>query len=88
MQETRNGCQNQPFLKHERPPPTMDQAELERVRDWATAKIVHGSEPPWAWYQYMKLRESLEAILVRRARLCRVRRAQGQRSHVRKGVSD
>ena len=28
--------------------------ELERVRDWANAKVQSGSEPPWAWYQYMK----------------------------------
>lgn len=41
----------------------MDKAELERVRDWAVEKISHGSEPPWAWYQYMKLREALDAIL-------------------------
>jgi hypothetical protein len=44
-------------------PLTMDRAELERVRDWATEKIARGSEPPWAWYQYMKLRETLDAIL-------------------------
>lgn len=39
------------------------QAELERVRDWAKAKIQGGSEPPWAWYQYMKLIETADAIL-------------------------
>ena len=38
-------------------------SELERVREWANAKIASGSEPPWAWYQYMKLRETLDAIL-------------------------
>lgn len=37
--------------------------ELERVRDWAKAKIQGGSEPPWAWYQYMKLIETADAIL-------------------------
>jgi hypothetical protein len=41
----------------------MGRAELERVRDWAVAKITTGEEPPWAWYQYMKLREALDAIL-------------------------
>jgi hypothetical protein len=37
--------------------------ELERVRAWADSKIATGEEPPWAWYQYMKLRETLDAIL-------------------------
>lgn len=37
--------------------------ELERVRTWALAKIATGEEPPWAWYQYMKLRETLDTIL-------------------------
>ena len=41
----------------------MDRAELECVRDWAVEKIAHGSEPRWAWYQYMKLREALDVIL-------------------------
>lgn len=39
------------------------QAELERVRNWAKEKIQGGSEPPWAWYQYMKLIEAADAIL-------------------------
>jgi hypothetical protein len=37
--------------------------ELERIREWADAKIQGGSEPPWAWYQYMKLIETIDAIL-------------------------
>lgn len=37
--------------------------ELHRVRQWANEKIQAGSEPPWAWYQYMKLIESIDAIL-------------------------
>jgi hypothetical protein len=37
--------------------------ELERVRKWADAKIQGGSEPPWAWYQYMKLIETVDALL-------------------------
>ena len=41
----------------------MTRAELERVREWALQKLATGEEPPWAWYQYMKLREALEAIL-------------------------
>ncbi len=38
-------------------------ADLERVLAWANEKLAAGQEPPWAWYQYMKLRETLEAIL-------------------------
>lgn len=41
----------------------MTRAELERVREWASQKLATGEEPPWAWYQYMKLRETLDAIL-------------------------
>jgi len=37
--------------------------QLEQVRAWAQDKIAAGQEPPWAWYQYMKLRETLDAIL-------------------------
>ena len=39
------------------------QHELESVRDWAKAKVKAGQEPPWAWYQYMKLIETTETIL-------------------------
>ena len=39
------------------------QLELERIRDWAKGKLQSGSEPPWAWYQYMKLVETADAIL-------------------------
>ena len=38
-------------------------AELKRVRQWAQEKIDAGSEPPWAWFQYMKLIETVDAIL-------------------------
>jgi len=38
-------------------------ADLERLREWAGEKIGAGNEPPWAWYQYMKLRETIDAIL-------------------------
>ncbi len=41
----------------------MTRDDLERVREWANAKLATGEEPPWAWYQYMKLRETLDAIL-------------------------
>src|SRR5262249_13684095 len=41
----------------------MTRTELERVLNWANDKLAAGAEPPWAWYQYMKLRETLQAIL-------------------------
>lgn len=41
----------------------MTRKELQRLRDWADEKINTGAEPPWAWYQYMKLRETLDALL-------------------------
>lgn len=41
----------------------MTREELEKVRDWSQEKLSSGQEPPWSWYQYMKLRETLEAIL-------------------------
>ena len=37
---------------------------LQDIRDWAKAKIASGQEAPWAWFQYMKLVETVEAILV------------------------
>lgn len=41
----------------------MTHDELQHVREWAHAKVTSGEEPPWAWYQYMKLQEALDAIL-------------------------
>ncbi len=41
-------------------------AELKRIREWAQQKIDAGQEPPWGWYQYMKLVEALNAILAGR----------------------
>ena len=41
----------------------MTREQLQEVREWATAKLATREEPPWAWYQYMKLRETLDAIL-------------------------
>ena len=37
--------------------------QLNDVRQFAKDKIATGAEPPWAWYQYMKLIEASEAIL-------------------------
>jgi hypothetical protein len=42
---------------------TMTRADLERVRDWTQEQLTTGDQPPWAWFQYMKLRETLDAIL-------------------------
>ena len=41
----------------------VSEQELRRIRHWADAKIASGQEPPWAWYQYMKLVETLDAII-------------------------
>ena len=41
----------------------MTRQELQRLRTWADAKIATGQEPQWAWYQLMKLREALDAIV-------------------------
>ena len=46
------------MIKHGKP-----LTELNRIRQWANEKIQAGSEPPWAWYQYMKLIEPIDAIL-------------------------
>lgn len=40
----------------------MTSADLEKVREWAMEKLTTGNEPPWSWYQLMKLREAIEAI--------------------------
>ncbi len=37
--------------------------ELQKIRGWANDKLAAGEEPPWAWFQYMKLRETLDQIL-------------------------
>ena len=39
------------------------QLQLQNVQRWAKKKLQGGSEPPWAWYQYMKLVETVDAIL-------------------------
>lgn len=41
----------------------MTRQELQRLRAWADTKIATGQEPQWAWYQLMKLREALDAIV-------------------------
>lgn len=37
--------------------------KLQEIRQWAQAKIDGGQEPPWAWFQYMKLIENIDVIL-------------------------
>jgi hypothetical protein len=41
----------------------MMRKELERIREWAIEQLAAGTERPWSWYQYMKLREAAESIL-------------------------
>jgi hypothetical protein len=38
-------------------------AQLLQLRAWAKERIATGVEPPWAWYQYMKLIETADAIV-------------------------
>jgi hypothetical protein len=40
---------------------------LATLRKWAEVRVASGNEPPWAWYQYMKLIETVAAIQVGRA---------------------
>ncbi len=40
----------------------MTKAELQRIRAWADDKIAAGKEPPLAFFQYMKLRETLDTM--------------------------
>ena len=42
---------------------TVTKYELEKILDWAREKTHSGSEPPWAFYQYMKLQEAIDYIL-------------------------
>ena len=43
--------------------PRMMRQELERVREWAIEQLSEGTERPWSWYQYRKLREAVESVL-------------------------
>jgi hypothetical protein len=45
---------------------------LLTIRDWAGNKARSGQEPPWAWYQYMKLIEAVDFIRQGRASVRRV----------------
>ena len=35
---------------------------MDVVHSWARTKLNTGKEPPWSWYQYMKLIEAIQAI--------------------------
>jgi hypothetical protein len=37
--------------------------ELERVRQWAETKVAGGAEPPWASHLYMRLSETIDALI-------------------------
>jgi len=37
--------------------------ELEKVRDWAEARIKSGDVPDWSWQQHVTLIEALDAML-------------------------
>ena len=52
---------------------------LELCRHWAEGRVATGSEPPWAWYQYMKLIETVEAIQTSRAAVSPAGRTRGAR---------
>ena len=41
----------------------MTKSDLERIREMAIEKLTTGNEPPWVWYQLMKLREASEALM-------------------------
>lgn len=57
------------------------QPSLEAVLDWAKEKIAAGAEPPWAWFQYMKLIETLDAILNSQASVITKESSQQLASH-------
>ena len=43
--------------------------KLLEVRAMAQEKIASGAEPPWSWYQYMKLIETVDAIVAGAAQI-------------------
>lgn len=59
----------------------MGHADLERVREWAAQKLSMGKEPPWSWYQLMKLSEAIDAILAGMASTRPTADLQGAAAH-------
>ena len=57
------GCVGAPMARRDIRPIQVFKPQLSAVKAWAQERIKGGSEPPWAWYQYMKLIETVEAIL-------------------------
>jgi hypothetical protein len=53
---------------------TIEQCLLT-IREWAGQKARSGREPPWAWYQYMKLIEAVDFIRQGRGSVKRVEAA-------------
>jgi hypothetical protein len=41
----------------------MQVSDLKAMDEWAARRIGSGNETPWDWYQLMKLREALEALI-------------------------
>ena len=41
----------------------MQVSDLMAVDEWAAQRIGSGNEAPWDWYQLMKLREALAALI-------------------------
>ena len=37
--------------------------ELEKVRDWAEARIKSGNVPDWSWQQHITLIEAVDAMI-------------------------
>jgi hypothetical protein len=41
----------------------MTKDQFDGMRIWASEKRSSGQEPPWAWFQYLKLEETLGSLL-------------------------
>jgi hypothetical protein len=63
--------------------PRMMRQELERIREWSIERLAAGTERPWSWYQYMKLREATESILAGMDVAEPTEDSQGPSSHLR-----
>ena len=59
-------------------------AELDLILDWTNEKLGQGSHTPLGWYQLMKLRDAVEAILARETALpSSVPQREQHRDHLR-----
>ena len=41
----------------------MSRDQCHKVLDWPAGELATAEMPPWAWFDYNKLRETLEAIV-------------------------